>query len=154
MNIYEVLDKLNISYEEIEHEAVFTVEEANCLKEKIDGIGCKNLFLTDKKKNYFLYLLKDDKRADLKLLASRLNVSKITFANDEELSNFLGLTRGSVTPLGIINDNDNKVLLIIDRELVGKKVLVHPNTNTNTISISYVDLVKFIEFVGNKYMLY
>lgn len=154
MNLYEVLKSLNISYDEIEHEAVFTVNEANSLKEKIDGIGCKNLFLTDKKGNYFLYLLIDEKRANLKDLAIKLNVLKLTFANDEELKSLLGLTKGSVTPLGIINDKENRVVLVVDKDLVDKKILVHPNVNTKTMSISYEDLIRFIEFNKNKYILY
>lgn len=154
MNLYEVLKSLNISYDEIEHEAVFTVNEANSLKEKIDGIGCKNLFLTDKKGNYFLYLLIDEKRANLKDLAIKLNVLKLTFANDEELKSLLGLTKGSVTPLGIINDKENKIVLVIDKDLIDKKILVHPNVNTKTMSISYEDLIRFIEFNKNKYILY
>lgn len=154
MNLYEVLKSLNISYDEIEHEAVFTVNEANSLKEKIEGIGCKNLFLTDKKGNYFLYLLIDEKRANLKDLAIKLNVLKLTFANDEELKSLLGLTKGSVTPLGIINDKENKIVLVIDKDLIDKKILVHPNVNTKTMSISYEDLIRFIEFNKNKYILY
>lgn len=154
MNLYEVLKSLNISYDEIEHEAVFTVNEANSLKEKIEGIGCKNLFLTDKKGNYFLYLLMDEKRANLKDLAIKLNVLKLTFANDEELKTLLGLTKGSVTPLGIINDKENKIVLVIDKDLIDKKILVHPNVNTKTMSISYEDLIMFIEFNKNKYILY
>lgn len=154
MNLYEVLKSLNISYDEIEHEAVFTVNEANSLKEKIEGIGCKNLFLTDKKGNYFLYLLMDEKRANLKDLAIKLNVLKLTFANDEELKSLLGLTKGSVTPLGIINDKENKIVLVIDKDLIDKKILVHPNVNTKTMSISYEDLIRFIEFNKNKYILY
>lgn len=154
MNLYEVLKSLNISYDEIEHEAVFTVNEANSLKEKIEGIGCKNLFLTDKKGNYFLYLLIDEKRANLKDLAIKLNGLKLTFANDEELKSLLGLTKGSVTPLGIINDKENKVVLVVDKDLVDKKILVHPNVNTKTMSISYEDLIRFIEFNKNKYILY
>ena len=75
-NIYEVLDNLNIEYEEIKHNAVYTVEEANKIESMIEGIGCKNLFLTDKNK-YFLYVLKDDKRADLKELAKYLNVLRL-----------------------------------------------------------------------------
>lgn len=154
MNIYETLNDLKIKYEEITHQAVFTVEEANSLKEKIDGIGCKNLFLTDKKGHYFLYLLKDNKKADLKALANYLNVLKLTFASVEELNHFLGLTKGSVTPLGIINDKENKVLLIIDKELLNQKILVHPNTNTKTISLECQDLIKFIEYNKNQYIIY
>lgn len=154
MNINDVLNKLNISYEEIEHDAVYTVEEALSLKEKIDGLGCKNLFLTDKKNGYYLYVLKDDKRADLKDLTKFFGVSRLTFANGDELNKLLGLEKGSVTPLGIINDIDRQVKIIIDKDIVGKRILVHPNVNTKTISIEYEDLIKFIEYNGNEYFVH
>ena len=65
MNLYEILDKLNIKYEEVEHEAVFTAEQAQFIKVEIEGIGCKNLFLTDKKGKYFLVLMQDNKKANI-----------------------------------------------------------------------------------------
>ena len=83
-----------------------------------------------------------------------LDVKRLTFGNDESLNLLLGLTKGSVTPLGIINDKDNKVKVIIDKELVGEVILVHPNVNTKTMAISYEDLIKFIEYIGNEYELY
>ena len=153
MNLYEILDKLNIKYDEIEHEAVYTIEEANKIESMIEGIGCKNLFLTDKNK-YFLYVLKDDKRADLKELAKYLNVLRLSFGNEDKLMELLGLTKGSVTPLGIINDKDNKVTIILDKDLVGCKLLCHPNTNTKTMNIEYEDLIKLIEYTNHKYIIY
>lgn len=153
MNLYEILNKLNIKYDEIEHDAVYTVEEANKIEAMIEGIGCKNLFLTDKNK-YFLYVLKDDKRADLKELAKYLNVLRLSFGNEDKLMELLGLTKGSVTPLGIINDKDNEVTIILDKDLVGCKLLCHPNTNTKTMNIEYDDLIKLIEYTGHKYINY
>ena len=154
MNIYDVLEKLKINYDEIEHPAVYTVEEANKLERMLEGVGCKNLFLTDKKGHYYLYILKDDKRADLKDLALKLKVLKLTFGSEEDLNKLLGLSKGSVTPLGIINDKDNKVTLIIDKDLVDKKLLCHPNVNTRTISIEYKDLIKLIEYEKHNYIVY
>lgn len=154
MNIYDIFKELNISYDEIEHEAVYTVEEANRIESMIDGIGCKNLFLTDKKGHYYLYVLKDDKRADLKELAMYLNVLKLTFGNEEDLKNKLDLTKGSVTPLGIINDVNKEVVIILDKDLVDNKLLCHPNTNTKTVSIEYKDLIRLIEYNGTKYIIY
>lgn len=154
MNIYEVLEKLKINYDEIEHPAVYTVEEANRLERMLEGVGCKNLFLTDKKGHYYLYILKDDKRADLKDLALKLKVLKLTFGSEEDLNKLLGLSKGSVTPLGIINDKDNKVTLVIDKDLVDKKLLCHPNVNTKTISIMYEDLIKLIEYEKHNYIDY
>ena len=120
----------------------------------IEGLGCKNLFLTDKKGNYFLLVLEENKKANLKELAKLLNVSKLTFGSEEALQEILGLEPGSVTPLSIINDKENKVLLIIDNDIVEEKILVHPNTNTKTMSIEFKDIEKLIEYTNHKYILY
>ena len=153
MNLYEILDKLNIKYEEVEHEAVFTAEQAQFIKVEIEGIGCKNLFLTDKKGKYFLVLMEDNKKENIKEIAKITGASHLSFASKDELEKILLLKQGSVTPLGIINDIENKVILVIEKELKDKKILVHPNTNTKTIAINYNDLIKFIEFGKHKYIL-
>ena len=147
--LYGLLKMLGISYEEIEHEAVYTIEQAQRIKRMTDGAGCKNLFLTDRKGGYILAVLQEDKRADLKALASLYGVKKLSFASDEQLSEVLGLTR--VTPMGLINDKDHAVKLAIDGELRGRKLLFHPNVNTRTISITADDLIKYIEYFGNEY---
>ena len=154
MDIFKILDELKIKYDVLEHQAVYTVEEAKQLEDMIEGLGCKNLFLTDKKGNYFLLVLEENKKANLKELAKLLNVSKLTFGSEEALQEILGLEPGSVTPLSIINDKENKVLLIIDNDIVDKKILVHPNTNTKTMSIEFKDIEKLIEHTNHKYILY
>lgn len=154
MDIFKILDELKIKYDVLEHQAVYTVEEAKQLENMIEGLGCKNLFLTDKKENYFLLVLEENKKANLKELAKLLNVSKLTFGSEEALQEILGLEPGSVTPLSIINDKENKVLLIIDNDIVEEKILVHPNTNTKTMSIEFKDIEKLIEYTNHKYILY
>ncbi len=151
-NLYKVLDELNIKYEKVEHPAVFTVEEVHKIDLKIEGVGCKNLFLTDKNGKYFLVVLEENKRADLKELTKLLKVKKLSFASEEELKELLGLTKGSCTPMGIINDKENKVVLLLDQDLIGKRILCHPNRNTATISIDYADLIKFIGFENHIYI--
>lgn len=150
--LYEILKELNIEYEEVSHEKVMTVEEAMNLENMIDGIGSKNLFLTDKK-NYYLVILEENKRANIKELVNILECKKLSFASSERLKEVLDLEEGSVTPFGIINDKDNKVVLVIDKDLIGKKLLFHPNTNTKTMSVTYDDLIKFIEYEKHKYVL-
>lgn len=145
MDIFKILDGLDIHYEVLEHNAIYTIEEAHDIENMIDGMGCKNLFLTDKLDNYYIYMLPDNKRADLKRLSSILNVKKLIFASELDLKDILKLEKGSVTPLGIINDTNNKVTILIDRYLENKKILVHPNVNTKTISIGYNDLLKVID---------
>ncbi len=154
MNLYEILDKLEITYDEIEHEAVYTIEEAQKIESKIDGIGSKNLFLKDKNNNYYIYVLREDKRADLKELAKYLNTSKLSFGKDDELKEVLSLEKGGVTPLAVINDKDKKVTIIIDKDLVGIKVLHHPNVINKTMSLEYNDLIKIIEYAEHKYVIY
>ena len=154
MKIYDVLKDLGIEFEEIEHEAVYIVEEANKIERMLEGIGCKNLFLTDKKGHYYLYVLKDNKRANLKELANYLKVLKLSFGNENDLYTKLGLSKGSVTPLGIINDIKKEVIIILDRDLVNERLLCHPNINTKTISIMYNDLIRLIESNGSKYIIY
>ena len=153
MNLIEILKQLNIEYEIIEHQAVFTVEEAKHISNRIDGIGCKNLFLANKKEKYFLVILKDDKKANIKEIEKIINTSHLSFANKDKLKEIIGLERGSVTPFGIINDIYNKVTILIDKELQNKKLLFHPNRNTATISVSFQDLIKFIDFEEHKYIL-
>ena len=151
MNLYEVFNELNIKYEEVAHQKVMTVEEAMNIENMIEGIGSKSLFLTDKKK-YYLVVLEENKRADIKELMSVIGCKRLSFASSERLKEVLDLEEGSVTPLGIINDKDNKVVLLIDKDLKDNKLLFHPNINTKTMSISYDDLIKFIEDQNHKYM--
>lgn len=153
MNLYETLDYLNIDYKEIEHKKVMTVEEAKHIESMIDGIGSKNLFLTDKKDKYVLVLIHEDKQANIKKIGELIGIKHLSFAKPEELMDILGLEIGSVTPMGIINDTSNKVLLVIDESLIGKKLLVHPNINTKTISIEYNDLIKYIEYLNHEYII-
>lgn len=153
MTIYEILDELKISYEEISHKAVFTVEEANAIEEQINGVGCKNLFLTNKKGKYYIYVLEDRKQANLKELQIFLNEKRLSFGKEEELNEILKLTKGSVTPLGIINDKDNLVTILLDKDLIDKKILAHPNVNTKTMSLEYKDLIKIIEYTNHNYII-
>ena len=149
IDIYEVLNKLNIEYQMVEHEEVFTAEQSKHIKNMIEGVGGKTLFLKDKN-NYYLYLLDDERQANLKFLSKSLNIGRLSFGNEDELYDKLKLKKGSVTPLGIINDNSS-VILIIDKTLKGKKILTHPNINTATVSIRYDDLIKFIKYCNNTY---
>lgn len=152
MNLYDILNKLSVEYKEIEHEPVFTIEQAQFIKNNIDGTGCKNLFLTNKKRSYYLVLLDESKKANIKEIAALVNESHLSFASMEELKEILNLDQGSVTPLGIVNDKNNLVVLIIDKALKDKILLVHPNTNKRTISISYNNLIRFIEYENHKYI--
>ena len=151
MDIYDLLNELSINYEEQVHNRIYTVEEAKNEHITLDGIGCKNLFLIDELNRYYLVVLEDTKRCDFLKLSKELNVKKLSFARVEALNTLLGLDKGSVTPLGIINDTDNLVHLILDKDIVNKKILVHPNRNDRTICINYSDLLKIIGYCNHTY---
>lgn len=150
--LFEILDMLEIKYELLEHEAVYTVDEAKELDNMLEGIGCKNLFLTNKKGKYFLVMIHEDKRANIKEIESLVDCKHLSFGKEEDLKEVLGLEAGSCTPLGIVNDKENKVVLVFDKDLVDKKVLCHPNKNTATLSLEFSDLIKFIEYLEHKYL--
>ena len=151
-DVYNILKNLNINYEVMSHKPVYTSEEAIFITNKMGGIGVKNLFLKSKH-NYYLVLIPENKRANIKYIESQILDGHLSFANDDNLKQILNLTPGSVTPFGIINDKENKVIIVIDEELINKKVLFHPNINTKTIKINYLDLIKFIEEYKHKYVV-
>ena len=152
MDIYKFLTQLGIDYQKINHQSVSTVEEAMFINEQIDGVACKNLFLKSSDKQFFIYMMTVEKRADLKYIAKQIGSKRLSFASDEELVELLKLIPGSVTPLGIINDN-KRVKILIDRELRAQRLVIHLNINTATISITYDDLLLFINACGNEYLI-
>lgn len=151
MDIYDILDKLDIKYDEIVHKNVYTIKEAEVLKDRIDGVGVKNIFLTNKRGGYFLVLIKDNKRLDIKWLESIFNTGHLSFCSDIELKDILGIESGSVSVFNIINDKLNRVNIFIDRELIDKRILFHPNINTRTISINYNDVIRVIDYLNHDY---
>jgi Ala-tRNA(Pro) deacylase len=152
-DVLKLLEKLDIKYELVEHPAVFTVEEAIKMVPPINGVGCKNLFLEDNNNDYYIYVLEETDRADFEYLSEILGLSKIKFASEKDLFNKTKLTRGSVTPLGIVNNEEKDIIILLDKKLVGKKILMHPNINTKTLSIEFNDLIKVIDNVKSKYII-
>ena len=152
MDIYHYLDNLNIGYKKFDHVAVFTVEDAKKISQNILGTKTKNLFLRDKKKtNYFLVSTKDNKRVDLKKLAKRLGVKKLSFASPQDLAKFLNLKPGSVSPFGLIYDKESRVKLIIDREILEEdRINFHPNDNRVTLNLKTEDFKKYLQSLKNE----
>lgn len=150
-DIYEVLKKLNIPYEKHEHPAVFTVEEAAKYDRGFAAGASKNLFLRNKKGDiHYLVVIPAMKKVDLKALQVTLHESKLSFASPERMMTYLGLTPGSVSPFGIINDKEKAVRVIIDSELLANEKLgFHPNINTATLVVKTEDFKKFLQWTGN-----
>ncbi len=149
--VVERLLALGIAYTRHEHPPVATVDEAVLYWSGIEAVHCKNLFLRNQKGNrHYLVVLKHDKRADLKTVADQIGDGKLSFASAERLMTHLGLTPGSVSPFGLINDTDHDVRLILDTDLKSADRLgFHPNINTVTFTIAAADFSKFVEACGN-----
>ena len=111
----------------------------------------KNLFLCDHKgARHFLVVLPKDKQADMKSIGGQLGCSRLSFASEERLERYLKLLKGSVSPLGILNDADNCVEVVFDKDLIGSKRLgVHPNDNTATVWMSFDALHGIVKRNGN-----
>ena len=149
--LYDALDNMNIEYNVTEHKPVYTIEEMNELgMENIDKV-VKNLFIRDdKKKNYYLVLVQKDKTINLNKLRETINSRRLSFASEDDLEKYLGLKKGAVSPLGILNDENKFVKVIIDRDLKNFEFLgVHPIENTATVWIKLSDLESLIKKNGN-----
>ncbi len=144
--VYDALNKMGIKYEVVEHEPVHTMEDMDRLGLPAKGTLCKNLFLRDAKgKNNYLVTADAKTKVDLKSLARKLGTSSVSFASEERLEKYLKLQQGSVTPFGLMNDEDHAVQFFIDSSLSRcKKIGIHPCDNTATVFLSYKDLEKFL----------
>ena len=150
----KVLDRLNelgINYELDEHEAVFTIEAIIELGLNKKGMMPVNLFLRDANgKRHFLVIHDGEKQTDLKKLREQIGCTRLSFGSEERLMKHLGLTKGSVSPFGLINNLNRDVELVIDESIQGQKILgFHPNINTATVWITYDDFMKFVKACGN-----
>ena len=150
--VYALLNDKGIPYEAVEHEAVFTMEEME--RAGIDAYGCicKNLFLRDTKgRQHYLVTVPDEQRVDLKWLSAALGSSKLSFASADRLDTYLKLPQGSVSPLGILNDESRSVIFAADAALASLPAIgVHPNDNTATVWLKAEDLVRLIGEHGNR----
>ncbi len=151
--VYDALNQLEIPYVRYEHIPVFTIAEIDDLKLEMEGQHCKNLFVRNHNGHvHYLVLVSQEKRADLKDIAAQIGSSRLSFASEERLMKYLGLTPGSVTPLGLLNDEERNVIVLIDEDLKkAKHICFHPNVNTASVSISCEDFEKFLKWRGNEY---
>lgn len=151
--VYKVLDELNISYKIYRHPAVCTVEEAEKhVDASMEGSRCKNLFLRNQKGDkHFIVITDHLKRVDLKELSQNLKEKRVSFASEKRLNKYLGLIPGSVSPLGLINDINKEVVVVIDEELRNEeKINFHPNINTETLTLLFKDFERFLDWAGNE----
>ena len=151
--VISTLNTLTIPYEIYEHKPLPTIEIAMEVWKDIDSVHCKNLFFRNHKGNrHYLVILDSNYQLDIHDLEKRLKQGKISFASAPRMEKYLGLTAGSVSPFGIINDTENHVHLFLDKNLMtAEKLCFHPNINTASVVLSLPDFLKFLEWSGNSY---
>ncbi len=151
--LYDLLENLSIQYEYHEHPPLATIEEAIIHWRDFNSGRCKNIFFRNHKGDkHYLVILEHLRQLDIHDLEKRLRQGKLTFASDKRLMKYLGVTPGSVSPFGLINDRENHVHLFIDEKL-GEydRLAFHPNLNTASLVISRSDFLRFLDHSGNSY---
>ena len=151
--VLQILDNLEISYDIYEHPPVPTVEDALPYWNEIEAAHCKNLFFRNHKGNrHYLVIFKHNRQLIIRDLEQILKQGKISFASPKRMERYLGISGGSVSVFGILNDTENHVHLFLDAELLSaKKISFHPNENNATLVISFPSFIKFLKWSGNTY---
>ena len=151
-DLFAFLDRIGIAVTTVSHPPLFTVADSQSLRGEIEGGHTKNLFLKDKKDNFFLVTVGEDAEVDLKQVHHLIGAaSRVSFGKPEALMDLLGVTPGAVTAFGLINDDAGRVKFVIDSELLENHVInAHPLTNEATTSIARDDLLKFVNATGHE----
>ena len=149
--LFEFLDGLGIAHKTLQHEPVYTVAESVALRDAIAGGHTKNLFLKDKKDQYFLLTVEENATVDLKTVHQLVGgASKFSFGKPEKLMEYLGVIPGAVTAFGVINDVGQNVTIVLDADLMKNDIInCHPLSNDATTSIGRDDLIRFVEATGH-----
>lgn len=154
MAVYELLDKLEISYQRVDHEAAATVDDCHGVDEALGIHICKNLFLCNRQKtDFYLLMMPGLKKFKTKELSAQLGVSRLSFAEAEYMEEFLDIKPGSVSVMGLMNDKEHRVRLLIDSELLQDEFVgCHPCVNTSSLKLRMKDILeKFLPYVGHGY---
>ena len=154
INVYDLLDSLSISYTHADHEETETMEACRAVDEALGVTMCKNLFLCNRQKtNFYLLLMPGDKPFKTKDLSAQIGSARLSFADAEAMEKYLSIKPGSVSVMGLMNDKDNDVVLLIDQDILKDEYLgCHPCVNTSSLKIKTTDILeKFLPAVKHTY---
>ena len=152
LRAYDLLDRLGIDYLRVDHPPALTMEDCVSIGAALDAPVCKNLFLCNRQKTcFYLLLMEGDKPFKTKDLSAQLGIARLSFADESAMTSLLGVHPGSVSPLGLENDSEKRVQLVIDRVLLdNKRIGCHPCRNTSTVGFSTDDfLQKLLPALGH-----
>lgn len=150
--VLTMLEKRGIHYERFEHGAASTMADIDAFDAGLNAAHCKNLFLANRQGTaFYLLIVAGAKPFRTAELSRQLNIARLQFGTPEQLMELLGLTPGSVSPMGLLNDTAKRVHVLIDREIKSwPKILVHPNVNTASLILHTDDLLNFLYESGNQ----
>lgn len=151
---YDFLDELGVAFGRIDHEPAMTMEVCAEIDEALQATICKNLFLCNRQEtDFYLLMMPGEKKFKTKDLSKELGVARLSFANEKYMEEFLDITPGSVSVMGLINDRDKHVRLVIDEDVLkGEQIGCHPCINTSSIKVTTEDLInKIIPATGHDY---
>jgi len=151
--VFSKLKELGIQYEVFEHPPLDTIEIALKYWKEIDSTHCKNLFFRNHKGNrHYLVIIQDTTPFSIRSLEQKLKQGKLTFGSPKRLMKYLGVQPGSVSPFGLLNDEDHHVYLFLDQQLKqSEKISFHPNDNTASLVLRYHDFMKYLAASGNDF---
>ena len=143
---YDLLDKLGVSYQRIDHEPAMTMEACAAIDEALDAVICKNLLLCNRQcTKFYLLMLPGDKHFKTSVLSKAIGSSRLSFAAPEYMEQYLDITPGSVSVLGLMNDREHHVELLMDEDIrKGEYFGCHPCINTSSLKLSMEDLLEKI----------
>lgn len=153
---YDLLDSLGIKYERVDHEEANTMEACAAIDEVLaPAVICKNLFLFNAQKTkFYLLMIREDKKFKTKEISHQINSARLSFASPEYMEKFLNITPGSVSVMGLMNDTENEVTLLVDEDVLKEEYFgCHPCINTSSIRLKVSDVFeKFLPAVHHDYM--
>ena len=143
---YDLLDSLGVQYQRIDHEAAMTMEACAEIDKALDATICKNLLLCNRQRTcFYLLMLPGEKHFKTSVFSKQIGSSRLSFADPEYMASYLDITPGSVSVLGLMNDHDNHVELIIDEDILkGEYFGCHPCINTSSLRLKTADLMEKI----------
>ena len=154
---YDLLDSLGIEYERVDHEEANTMEACAAIDEVLaPAVICKNLFLCNAQKTkFYLLMIREDKKFLTKDISKQINSARLSFGPAEYMEQFLDITPGSVSVLGLMNDKENNVTLLVDEDVLAAEYFgCHPCINTSSLRLKIADVFgKFLEAVNHEYMV-
>lgn len=153
IRVYDFLDALGVEYQRVDHEAAMTMDVCDEIDRALQAVICKNLFLCNRQEtDFYLLMIPGSKKFKTKDISAQIHSARLSFAKEEYMEEFLDITPGSVSVMGLMNDKENRVKLLMDEDVVNSEYIgCHPCINTSSLRIKTKDMMeKIIPAMGHE----